>query len=76
MPDEGPYILRQTGMDRVATFPEFVTHNTTAKLLHEYAPIPKQKIVELAKAFEKDFEALSYKFPGPLSDLMDDYLDS
>ena len=75
MPDEGPYILRQTGMDRVATFPEFVTHNTTAKLLHEYAPIPKQKIVELAKAFEKDFETLGYKFPGPLTDLLGDYLD-
>ena len=75
MPDEGPYILRQTGMDRVATFPEFVTHNTTAKLLHEYAPIPKQKIVELAKAFEKDFDTLGYKFPGPLTDLMGDYLN-
>ena len=75
MPDEAPYILRQTGMDRVATFPDFITHNTTSKLLEQYALIPKEKIVELAKAFREDFEMFSYDFPGPLSDLMRDYLN-
>ena len=70
MQEEAPYILRQTGMDRVATFPEYRTHNTTSKLLEKYAPISRAKIVELAKAFEKDFEMFNYTFPGPLSDLM------
>ena len=70
MPDEAPYVLRQTGMDRVATFPDFINHNTKDKLLHRYAPIPKEKIFELAKAFEKDFKMFNYDFPGPLSDLM------
>ena len=72
MPDEAPYVLRQTGMDRVATFPDFITHNTTDKLLHKYAPIPKAKIAELAKVFEKDFRMFNYNFPGPLSALMAD----
>ena len=75
MPEEAPYILRQTGMDRLATFPDFLTHDTSSKLLEKYAPIPKAKIVELAKAFEKDFEMFNYTFPGPLSDLMSDTLN-
>ena len=70
MPEEAPYILRQTGMDRVATFPDFLTHDTSSKLREKYAHVPKTKIVELAKAFEKDFEMFNYTFPGPLSDLM------
>ena len=70
MPEEAPYILRKTGMDEVATFPKFRTHSTTSKLLEKYAPIPRAKIVELAKAFEKDFEMFEYHFPGPLYDLM------
>ena len=70
MPEEAAYILRQTGMDQVATFPEFRTHNTTSKMLRKYAQIPKAKIVELAKAFQKDFEMFGYGFPGSLSDLM------
>ena len=70
MPDEAPYILRQTGIDQVATFPDFITNNTTGKLLQRYAPISKEKIVELATAFEIDFEMFNYNFPGPLSELM------
>ncbi|CAH3041427.1 unnamed protein product [Porites lobata] len=72
MPEEAPYILRQTGMDRAVTFPPFLTHNTTSQLLKSYAPIPKEKIAQLGKAFEEDFEMFNYDFPGPLSDLMHD----
>ena len=72
MPEEAPYILRQTGMDRAVTFPPFHTHNTTSQLLKSYAPIPKEKIAQLGKAFQEDFEMFDYDFPGPLSDLMHD----
>ena len=72
MPEEAPYILRQTGMHRVVTFPPFLTHNTTSQLLESYAPIPKEKIAQLGKAFEEDFEMFNYDFPGPLSDLVHD----
>ena len=72
IPEEAPYILRQTGMDRAVTFPPFLTHNTTSQLLKSYAPIPKEKIAQLGKAFEEDFEMFNYDFPGPLSDLMHD----
>ncbi|CAH3022331.1 unnamed protein product, partial [Porites evermanni] len=72
MPEEAPYILRQTGMDRVVTFPPFLTHNTTSQLLESYAPIPKEKIAQLGKAFQEDFEMFNYDFPGPLSDLVHD----
>ena len=70
MPVEAPYILRQTGMDRVVTFSEFLTHNTSRKLHEKYATIPKEKIAELAKAFQKDFDMFNFNFPGPFSDLM------
>ena len=71
MPEEAAYILRQTGMDQVATFPKKgFTHNTTSKMLVKYAQIPKRKIDELGKAFQKDFEMFGYGFPGSLSDLM------
>ena len=63
-------------MDEVATFPEFHTHNTTRKMLEKYAPIPKAKIVELAKAFQKDFEMFGYGFPGSLSDLMRGFVEN
>ena len=60
-------------MDRAVTFPPFHTHNTTSQLLKSYAPIPKEKIAQLGKAFEEDFEMFNYDFPGPLSDLMHDW---
>ena len=72
MPEEAAYILRQTGMDRAVTFPPFLTNNTTSQLLKSYAPIPKEKIAQLGKTFEEDFEMFNYDFPGPLSDLMHD----
>ena len=52
MPEEAPYILGQTGMDRAVTFPPFHTHNTASQLLKNCAPIPK--IAQLGKAFEED----------------------
>ena len=71
MTEEAAYILRQTGMDQVATFPKKgFTHNTTGKMLGKYAQIPKRKIDELGKVFQKDFEMFGYGFPGSLSDLM------
>ena len=72
MPEEAAYILWQTGMDQVATFPEFLTHNTTSKMLRNYAQIPKAKIFELAEAFRQDLEMFGYGFPGSLSDVMRD----
>ena len=75
MPEEAAYVLKKTGMDKEVTFPEFVTHNTKDKLLQKYAPVPREKIVELAKAFEEDFEMFNFDFPGPLLSLLRDYLD-
>ena len=75
MPEETAYILKKTGMDKEVTFPEFVTHNTKGKLLQTYAPVPREKIAELAKAFEEDFEMFNFDFPGPLLSLLRDYLD-
>lgn len=74
MAEEAPYILRRTGMDKVVTFPPFRTHNTRSKMLKSYASIPKAKIVQLVKLFEKDYEMFNYQFPGPLSDLFRDFL--
>ena len=70
MPEEAAYILRQTGMDQVAAFPEFLTHNTTTKMFRNYAQIPKAKIFELAEAFRQDLEMFGYGFLGSLSDVM------
>ena len=75
MPEEAAYVLKKTGVDKEVTFPEFVTHNTTDKLLQKYAPVPREKIAELAKAFEEDFEMFNFDFPGPLLSLLRDYLD-
>ena len=72
MPEEAAYVLRQTGMDQVATFPEFLTHNTTSKMLRNYAQIPKAKTFELAEAFRQDLEMFGYGFPGSLSHVLRD----
>ena len=72
MPEEAAYILRQTGMDQVAKFPEFLNHDTTSEIFRNYAQIPKAKIFELAEAFRQDLEMFSYGFPGSLSDVMGD----
>ena len=72
MPEEAVYILKKTGMDKQVIFPEFVTHNTTGKLLQKYGPVPREKIVELGHRFKEDFEMFNYHFPGPLSSLMGD----
>ena len=52
MPEEAAYVLKKTGMDKEVIFPEFVTHNTTDKLLQKYAPVPREKIVELGHIFK------------------------
>jgi len=72
MPEEAAYVLRQTGMDQVATFPEFLSHNTTSKMLRNYAQIPKAKTFELAEAFRQDLEMFGYGFPGSLSHVLRD----
>ncbi|XP_068726256.1 carbohydrate sulfotransferase 10-like [Montipora capricornis] len=74
MQEEATYILRQTGMDKAVTFPPFITRsNTTTKMLKNFATIPKAKIFELAKLFEKDYEMFNFHFPGVLSDLLRDF---
>lgn len=70
MPQEAPFILKRTGMDRVATFPDFHTHNTSSMLHEKYSQVPRARIVKLARAFQKDFKMFNFSFPGPLSRLM------
>ncbi|XP_044179936.1 carbohydrate sulfotransferase 11-like [Acropora millepora] len=75
MSEEVPYILRQTGMDKAATFPSFHTHNTKSKILEYYATIPKVKIVQLVKLYERDYEMFNYRFPGPLAQYLEGFLN-
>ncbi|XP_067036201.1 carbohydrate sulfotransferase 11-like [Acropora muricata] len=75
MSEEVPYILRQTGMDKVTTFPSFHTHNTKSKILEYYATIPKVKIVQLVKLYERDYEMFHYRFPGPLAQYLEGFLN-
>lgn len=75
MSEEVPYILRQTGMDKVATFPSFHTHNTKSKIVDYYATIPKVKIVQLVKLYERDYEMFNYRFPGPLAQYLEGFLN-
>ena len=70
MAEEAAYILRRTGIDEVATFPPFVTHDTKTKMLEYFATIPKAKIFQLVKLFEKDYEIFNLHFSGVLSDLL------
>ncbi|XP_068692027.1 carbohydrate sulfotransferase 10-like isoform X2 [Montipora capricornis] len=70
MQEEAPYILRRTEMDKVATFPPFITHNTTTKMRKSFGTIPEVEISQLVKLFEKDYEMFNYHFPGVLSDLL------
>ena len=74
MPEEAPYILRQTGMDKVATFPPFRTRNIGSKILEYYATIPKAKIVQLVRLYERDYEMFHYNFPGPLAQYLEGFL--
>ena len=70
MQEEAPYILRRTEMDKVVTFPPFITDNTTTKMLKSFGTIPEVEISQLVKLFEKDYEMFNYHFPGVLSDLL------
>ena len=74
MAEEASYILRQKGMDKVATFPAFHTHNTKSKILEYYATIPKVKIVQLVKLYERDYEMFHFGFPGPLAQYLEGFL--
>ncbi|XP_068725625.1 carbohydrate sulfotransferase 11-like isoform X2 [Montipora capricornis] len=73
MQEEAPYVLRRTGMDKVVTFPPFITHNTSTKIIGNFATIPKVEIFQLVKRFEKDYEMFNYHFPGVLSHLLGDF---
>ena len=73
MEEEAPYVLRRTGMDKVVTFPPFITHNTSTKIIENFATIPKVEIFQLIKLFEKDYEMFNYHFPGLLSGLLGDF---
>ncbi|XP_068726248.1 carbohydrate sulfotransferase 11-like isoform X2 [Montipora capricornis] len=72
MQEEARYLLRRTGMDKEVTFSPFLSHNTSSKMLANFATIPKAKILQLAKLFEKDYQMFNYPFPGVLSDLLGD----
>ncbi|XP_068692029.1 carbohydrate sulfotransferase 11-like [Montipora foliosa] len=73
MQEEAPYVLRRTGMDKVVTFPPFITHNTSTKIIENFATIPKVEMFQLIKLFEKDYEMFNYHFPGVLSGLLGDF---
>ena len=73
MQEEARHVLRRTGMDKEVTFPPFLSHNTSSKMLTNFATIPKAKILQLAKLFEKDYQMFNYPFPGVLSDLLGDF---
>ena len=62
MEEEAPYVLRRTGMDKVVTFPHFITHNTSTKIIENFATIPKVEMFQLIKLFEKDYEMFNYHF--------------
>ncbi|XP_068695244.1 carbohydrate sulfotransferase 11-like isoform X3 [Montipora foliosa] len=73
MQEEARHVLRQTGMDKEVTFSPFLSHNTSSKMLANFATIPKAKILQLAKLFEKDYQMFNYPFPGVLSDLLGNF---
>ena len=74
MAEEGPYIIRRTGMDKVVTFPAFRTHNTRSKMHRSYASIPKAKIVQFVRLFEKDYEMFNTDSVQSLSNTCKNYL--
>lgn len=63
------YLLRKADIDDRLSFPPFHASNTTAELLDYYSKIPNQRISQLAKIYESDFEMFGYSFPGKLSPL-------
>ena len=73
MQEEARYVLRRTGMDKEVTFSPLVSHNTSSKMIKNFATISKAKIFQLAKLFQKDYEMFNYPFPGVLSDLLGDF---
>ncbi|XP_029197964.2 carbohydrate sulfotransferase 11-like [Acropora millepora] len=66
---EARYLLRKADIDDRLSFPPFHASNTTAELLDYYSKISNQRISQLAKIYESDFEMFGYSFPGKLSPL-------
>ena len=64
--EDAPYLIKKAGIDDRVSFPPFRPSNTTAEMLHYYSQIPKQRILQMAKIYESDYEMFGYSFPGRL----------
>ena len=67
--EDARYLVKKAGIDDFVSSQSFRASNTKADMLHYYSQIPKQRILDLAKIYESDYEMFGYSFPGKLGAL-------
>lgn len=68
--EDAHYLIKKAGIDDRVSSRSFRSSNTAADILHYYSQIPKQRIFQMAKIYESDYELFGYSFPGKLGALL------
>ena len=68
--EEASYLIKKAGIDDRVSSHSFHSSNTAADMLHYYSQIPKERILQMAKIYESDYEMFGYPFPGQLGALL------
>ena len=63
------YVLRETRVQDLVSFPPFRPTNTTRELLLYYSKIPRDALLQLKRVYQRDLALFGYEFPGPLQSL-------
>ena len=68
--EDASYLIKKAGIDDRVSSDSFHSSNTAADMLHYYSQIPKERILQMAKIYESDYEMFGYPFPGQLGALL------
>ena len=68
--EEASYLIKKAGIEDRVSSHSFHSSNTAADMLHYYSQIPKERILQMAKIYESDYEMFGYPFPGQLGALL------
>ena len=68
--EEAHRLIKKAGIEDLVSSDAFHSSNTAADMLHYYSQIPKERILQMAKIYESDYEMFGYPFPGQLDALL------
>ena len=69
--EEAPLFLKEIGVDKFVTFPEYHPSKSRPYMLEYYSGLTREEIFKLWQFYELDFKLFGYEFPGPLQEIYD-----